>query len=93
MYTAISATSETLRIYLRQQLATDISFFNSGTMVVTLNNPQEMVERGRQGLSLWLYQVVRDEERLNALPEQGQPDRAPARAPPVPARPAPRRGP
>ena len=70
MYTAISATSDTLMHYLRQQLAADISFFTDGSMIVTLNNPQEMVERGRQGLSLWLYRVVRDEERLNAPPER-----------------------
>ena len=70
MYTAISATSETLRTYLRQKLAEDISFFTSASMVVELNNPQEMVERGRQGLALWLYRLDRDEERLNAPPQR-----------------------
>lgn len=70
MYTAISATSQTLRSYLRAQLATSISFFSDGTMEVTLNNPQEMTESGRQGMSLWLYRTVRDEHRLNAPPER-----------------------
>lgn len=84
MYTAISATSETLMEYLRQQLAADISFFTDGSMIVTLNNPQEMVERGRQGLSLWLYRIVRDEERLNAPPERVS--RTERRAVPLPIR-------
>ncbi len=70
MYTAISATSQTLRAYVRQQLAASISFFSDGTMEVTLNNPQEMTESGRQGMSLWLYRTVRDEQRLNAPPER-----------------------
>jgi hypothetical protein len=40
-------------------------------MIVSLNSPQEMMDDLRQqGLSVWLYQVVRDPERLNMLPEK-----------------------
>lgn len=70
MYTAISATSETLSAYLQSQLAAAIAFFTDGTMSVTLNTPQEMTEAGRQGVSVWLYRLVRDEQRLNAPPER-----------------------
>jgi hypothetical protein len=34
-------------------------------MVVSLETPQEMAEDGREGVSLWLYRVVRDDQRLN----------------------------
>lgn len=68
MFTAISATSRTLAGYLQQQLASDIAFFADGSMDVTLNNPQEMTTRGTQGVSVWLYHVIRDEQRLNAPP-------------------------
>jgi hypothetical protein len=39
-------------------------------MVVSLSTPQEMRDGGRniEGLSVWLYRVIRDEERLNDLP-------------------------
>ncbi|HVO70480.1 MAG TPA: DUF4255 domain-containing protein, partial [Aggregatilineaceae bacterium] len=37
---------------------------------VSLNSPQEMTDLGTQGLSVWLYQVLRDNERLNILPEK-----------------------
>ncbi len=67
MFTALSATSRTLAEHLRPQLEADIEFFRDGTMVVSLNNPQEMEgPQGSDGLSLWLYRVVRDEQRLNA---------------------------
>lgn len=67
MFTALSATSQTLAAHLRPPLEADIEFFRDGTMVVSLSNPQEM-QGGSvpEGLSLWLYRVVRDEQRLNA---------------------------
>ena len=76
MYTALRATSQTLAEYLRQRLESDsnlATFFDSalgGTMVVSLNTPQEMTENDAQGLSVWLYRVVRDEQRLNLPPER-----------------------
>ena len=39
-------------------------------MVVSLANPQEMVTEQVEGLSLWLYRVARDEDRLNAPPQR-----------------------
>jgi hypothetical protein len=69
MYTALRATSLTLSEYIRQRLNTDPSLallFGGGSMVVSLNTPQEMIENQTQGLSIWLYRVVRDDERLNA---------------------------
>jgi hypothetical protein len=84
MYTALSDTSATLLEYLEQQLAAAIQFFADGTMEATLNNPQEMVEGGRQGLSIWLYRVVRDEQRLNQPPRRVAPTRV--EPPPLPLR-------
>lgn len=38
-------------------------------MAVSLRTPQEMVRQPQQGLSVWLYRVVRDEARLNDAPQ------------------------
>jgi len=38
-------------------------------MQVSLNTPQEMALLPQQGLSVWLYRVVRDEARLNDAPQ------------------------
>ena len=71
MYTALFATSQTLADFLQNRLENDPNlrtFFNSGlggTMVVSLRNPEEMADKNEQGLSLWLYRVTRDEDRLN----------------------------
>src|SRR5438093_5512714 len=71
MYTAMRACSVTLADFLRQRFEADPilgPFFNpgaGGTMVVRLNTPDEMQENQIEGLSVWLYRVVRDEERLN----------------------------
>jgi len=90
MYTALRATSQTLVGHLRQQFEADSllrPFFGAGsggTMRVTLNSPQEMAENQIEGLSVWLYRVVRDEERLNAFPERISLDLL--RRPPLPVR-------
>jgi hypothetical protein len=76
MYTALVATSQTVAAFLRQKLEADAnlsSFFDpgsGGTMVVSLANPEEMVAEQVEGLSVWLYRVVRDEDRLNDPPER-----------------------
>ncbi len=76
MYTALRATSQTLVSYLRSRLEADAvlgGLFDpaqGGTMVVSLDTPSEMVERPAEGLSVWLYRVVRDDQRLNAPPER-----------------------
>ena len=81
MHTALRATSMTLQDYLRRALEADAAlgpFFDpllGGTMVVTLNNPEEMRATALDGLSVWLYRVERDDQRLNAPPERPTPNR------------------
>lgn len=53
-------------------------------MTVSLNNPQEMNDANREGLSLWLYRIVRDDQRLNAPPRRLDPVQH--RRPPLPLR-------
>jgi hypothetical protein len=71
MYMAIRATSKTILQYLDSQFRADAllsSHFNGGGMVVSLNTPQEMTAKPAEGLSVWLYRVIRDEQRLNDPP-------------------------
>jgi hypothetical protein len=72
MYSSLAATSETLRSYLQTGMlsgpAALATFFTGANTSVSLATPQEMVAAGEQGLSLWLYRVVRDESRLNDPP-------------------------
>src|SRR6266545_1579907 len=90
MYTALRATSQTLIRYLQQQFETDpnlMPFFDAGsggTMRVTLRTPEEMLNATVEGLSVWLYRVVRDEELLNAPSERIAPNLL--RRPPLPVR-------
>ncbi|MGZ9233910.1 MAG: DUF4255 domain-containing protein [Anaerolineales bacterium] len=69
MYTALRATSQTLANCIRVRLESDINlalFFANGAMVVSLNTPKEFGDS--EGVSVWLYRVIRDAERLNAPP-------------------------
>ena len=88
MYTVLRATSKTLAGYLEQQFQADTvlrTFFSSGGgMVVSLNTPEEMNENNTQGLSVWLYRVVRDDQRLNDPPRRLSPDQS--LQPPLPVR-------
>ena len=71
MYTALRATSQTVARFLERELQTDPilgTSFDGGGMVVTLHTPQEMVDQPAEGVSIWLYRVNRDEERLNDPP-------------------------
>ena len=76
MYTALRATSQTLAVAIQQRLEqtpTLAPLFDpqsGGTMVVSFNTPQEMTQNTVQGVSIWLYRVVRDEQRLNAPPDR-----------------------
>lgn len=71
MHTALRSTTDTLADLVRSCLSADLelsSFFNSGaggTMLVLPNTPDEMYTAGTQGLSLWLYQLIRDDQLLN----------------------------
>lgn len=76
MYTALQATSLTLENLLRERFTTDAQLRplfdpgSGGTMIISLNSPQEMKGLTANGVSVWLYQVARDPERLNMLPER-----------------------
>ena len=73
MYTALRATSQTIVEYIRRSFESDSNlsdFFGGGTMAVSLNTPQEMTNNNVEGLSVWLYRVMRDEHRLNIPPER-----------------------
>jgi Pvc16 N-terminal domain len=90
MYQALNATSKTLRDHLRTQIVADTflnapgSPWNARSMQVTLNTPTEMVDNAQEGLSLWLYRIIRDAERLNE-PLLRLSNNA-AKAPPLPLR-------
>jgi hypothetical protein len=70
MYTALRATSRTLAKFLENSFQADplLSGFFGGGMVVSLGTPKEMTENPAEGLSLWLYRVIRDDQRLNDPP-------------------------
>jgi len=85
MITALRATSETLRQVLLATLQSDPNLsllFPPAT--VSLLTPDEMTSNGQTGVSLWLYRIVRDENRLNAPPQRVGFDRL--RPPPLPLR-------
>lgn len=76
MYTGIVASSQTFRDFLTARLRQDANlgpFFDpglGGTMIVSLNTPDEMIRLNQHGVSLWLYRVVRDENILNEPPQR-----------------------
>jgi hypothetical protein len=43
----------------------NLLFGGAGAMVVSPHTPQEMFDKNIQGLSLWLYRVVRNPERMD----------------------------
>jgi hypothetical protein len=74
MFTALYSTSTAMSAYLRSQLdglpAPGLGFGPGGTRIVSINSPQEMREDMQQeGLSVWLYRIERDEQRLN-IPDE-----------------------
>jgi Pvc16 N-terminal domain len=86
MYTALRATSRTLAKFLETKFQADplLSGFFGGGMVVSLNTPEEMNEKPAEGLSVWLYRVIRDEQRLNDPPVRLSPTEL--QPPPLPLR-------
>jgi hypothetical protein len=89
MYTALYSTSFALAALLRAQLEglppPGLGFGGGGARVVSLNSPREMREDLQQeGLSVWLYRIVRDETRLN-IPDERLPGDL-LRPPPLPLR-------
>jgi hypothetical protein len=90
MHTALRATSMTLQDYLRVGFVLDAvlgALFDparGGSMQVSLNNPEEMRNNNVEGVSVWLYRIERDEQRLNAPPTRPASDRLVP--PPLPLR-------
>lgn len=95
MKTAIRDASESLRRFIEQALQDDPDlspYFDPadpspdaiGTMVVSLDTPQELEEHEQEGVSLWLYLVQREEFTLNRPPRRVAPDRIERR--PLPLR-------
>lgn len=88
MSTVLRATSKTIANQLQSRFQADPNlgslFGPPGTMQVSLNSPQQMAVANTQGLSVWMYRIVRDEERLN------DPDLRPGpgflQSPPLPLR-------
>jgi hypothetical protein len=78
MFTAIRATSLTLQTYLLRGFQDDPltagDFGAGGPRTVTLTNPREATVAGIQGVSFWLYQSTRDDQRLNAPPQRVAPN-------------------
>ena len=76
MYTALRSTSITIRERLEQSLQSDPYLGDSftpaagGQMVTTLNTPEEMISQTQEGVSVWLYRIERDDQRLNAPPRR-----------------------
>jgi hypothetical protein len=67
MYSALCATSKTLSEFLLSSLrAAPLLQGFFPPLTVSLNNPAETQE----GLSVWLYRIVRDEQTLNAPPRR-----------------------
>jgi hypothetical protein len=86
MKTAIRDFSSSLRAFVQRELEDDVDlspFFDPldpnpdaiGTMVVTLNNPEELSETDKEGVSIWLYLVERDGQTLNQPPRRVAGDR------------------
>lgn len=75
MLTAFRATTNTLVEFLQARLESDIVLgpsFNAGlggAMRVMPMTPSEMAGH-HEGLSIWLYRIVRDEDRLNLPPRR-----------------------
>lgn len=76
MYTALRAASQSILKFLEARFQADAllgSLFSGGGMIVSLNTPQEMNEKPAEGLSVWLYRVIRDDQRLNDPPVRVSP--------------------
>jgi hypothetical protein len=78
MYQSVLATSKTLQHYLETQIVADPFLGGSGPgagpfttrgMKVSLRTPKEM-ENLEEGVSLWLYRVVVDDQSLNDPPRR-----------------------
>jgi hypothetical protein len=78
MSSALVAASQTLQALLEARLAEDPilkpMFAPLGSSVVSLASPDGMVQLEQTGVSIWLYRLARDEQRLNQPPRRLPPD-------------------
>lgn len=78
MSSALVAASQTLQAVLRARLGVDpilqSMFEPIGSSVVSLASPDGMVMLKQTGVSIWLYRLARDEQRLNQPPRRSPPD-------------------
>ncbi len=95
MKTAIRDCSNSVRTFVEHELQDDVDlspYFDPldpapdaiGTMVVSLNNPEELAENEEEGVSVWLYLIERDADTLNQAPYRSARDRVQRR--PLPLR-------
>lgn len=76
MYQALHATSQTLQQFIDAEIKSDAFLyalaapFRARGMVISLNTPKVMDENNQEGVSLWLYRVIRDDQRLNDPPQR-----------------------
>jgi hypothetical protein len=88
MFQWIHDASQSLQALLGARLSAEpvlaAQFGPGGTSIVSLHTPEEMAEIPEQGLSIWLYRVVRDEFQLNRPPARIGHDRL--RRAPLPVR-------
>jgi Pvc16 N-terminal domain len=90
MYLVMRATGRTLADIVLADVMADPDLrphFDpvlGGNHQVSLNTPAEMAVANVQGISLWLYRVIRDDQRLNAPPTREARDRL--RPTPLPLR-------
>jgi hypothetical protein len=86
MKTAIRDATETLRRFIELSLQDDPDlspYFDPadpapdaiGTMIVTLDTPQELEDHDSEGVSVWLYLLQREEFTLNRPPRRVARDR------------------
>jgi len=68
MYQALFATSETIRKFIQDGISS--LSFGGTTYNAVLNTPEELLANNQEGVSVWLYRVVRDSDRLNDPPER-----------------------
>ena len=82
-YTVIRGVSETLRELLRAHITNDTEPQLNGVSI-DLRSPKEMREDSEaQGVSLWLYRIVRNPDLLNRPPPRPAPDQIARHALPI----------
>lgn len=78
MSAALLSASQTVQSVLLAQLQSDpvlrLAFPPIGASVVSLASPDGMASLDQTGVSVWLYRLTRDDQRLNQPPRRLPPD-------------------